>query len=114
MIWIWHEEAKMNDFEKLLHGILNTTNSFWNARHIGRACHAPITEDLRIKAELRSTLVSVHGNSLKLTAINNKNWCRYTWTSLRKATGGTKTIWKSTTGFRSTTSACSAFTESVE
>ena len=50
----------MNDFEKLLHGILDTTNSFWNARYIGRACYAPVTEDLRIKAELHSTLVSEH------------------------------------------------------
>ena len=63
----------MNDFEKLLHGILDTTNSFWNARYIGRACYAPVTEDLRIKAELHSTLVSEHYNSLKLTAISNKN-----------------------------------------
>ena len=59
----------MNDFEKLLHGILDTTNSFWNARYIGRACYARVTEDLRIKAELYSTLVSEHYNSLKLTAI---------------------------------------------
>ena len=29
----------MNDIEKLLHGILDTTNSFWNARYIGRACY---------------------------------------------------------------------------
>ena len=63
----------MNDFEKLLHGILDTTNSFWNARYIGRACYSPITDDLRIKAELHSTLVSEHYNSLKLTAISNKN-----------------------------------------
>ena len=63
----------MNDFEKLLHGILNTSNSFWNARYIGRACYAPVTEDLRIKAEFYSTLVSQHYNSLKLTAISNKN-----------------------------------------
>ena len=63
----------MNDFEKLLHGILDTTNGFWNARYIGRACYAPITDDLRIKAELHSTLVSEHYNSLKLTAISNKN-----------------------------------------
>ena len=63
----------MNDFEKLLHSILDTTNSFWNARYIGRACYSPVTEDLRIKAELHSTLVSEIYNSLKLTAISNKN-----------------------------------------
>ena len=63
----------MNDFEKLLHGILDTTNGFWNARYIGRACYAPVTEDLRIKAELHCTLVSEHYNALKLTTISNKN-----------------------------------------
>jgi len=63
----------MNDFEKLLHGILDATDSFWKARYIGRACYAPVTEDLRIKAELFSTLVSENYNSLKLTAISNKN-----------------------------------------
>ena len=62
----------MNDFEKLLHGILDTTNGFWNARYIGRACYAPVTEDLRIKAELHSTLVSEHYNALKLTAISTR------------------------------------------
>lgn len=63
----------MNDFERLLHGILDTTNSFWNARYIGRACYAPVTEDLRIKAELHSTRVAAQYDALKLTAISNKN-----------------------------------------
>ena len=38
----------MNDFERLLHEVLDGTNNFWDARYIGRACYAPITEDLRI------------------------------------------------------------------
>ena len=63
----------MNDFERLQRGILDSTNSFWNARHIGRACYAPITEDLRIKAELYSTHVAARYDALKLTAISNKN-----------------------------------------
>ena len=63
----------MNDFEKQLHGILDMTNSFWTARYIGRACYAPITEDLRIKAELYSTRVAAQYDALKLTAISNKN-----------------------------------------
>lgn len=63
----------MNDFEKQLHGILDMTNSFWTARYIGRACYAPVTEDLRIKAELYSTRVAAQYDALKLTAISNKN-----------------------------------------
>ena len=63
----------MNDFERLLHGVLDGTNNFWDARYIGRACYAPITEDLRIKAEFQSTLVAAQYNALKLTAISNKN-----------------------------------------
>ena len=63
----------MNDFECLLHGVLDGTNNFWDARYIGRACYAPITEDLRIKAEFQSTLVAAQYNALKLTAISNKN-----------------------------------------
>ena len=59
----------MNDFERLLHGILDGTNNFWDARYIGRGRHAPITEDLRIKAEFQSTLVAAQYNALKLTAI---------------------------------------------
>ena len=62
----------MNDFERLLHGVLDGTNNFWDARYIGRACYAPITEDLRIKAEFQSTLVAAQYNALKLTAISNK------------------------------------------
>ena len=63
----------MNDFERLQRGILDSTNSFWNARYIGRACYAPVTEDLRIKAELYSTHVAARYDALKLTAISNKN-----------------------------------------
>ena len=63
----------MNDFERLLHEILDGTNNFWDARYIGRACYAPITEDLRIKAEFQSTLVAAQYNALKLTAISSKN-----------------------------------------
>ena len=63
----------MNDFERLLHGVLDGTNNFWDARYIGRACYAPITEDLRIKAEFQSTLAASQYNALKLTAISNKN-----------------------------------------
>lgn len=63
----------MNDFERLLHGVLDGTNNFWDARYIGRACYAPITEDLRIKAEFQSTLAAAQYNALKLTAISNKN-----------------------------------------
>ena len=63
----------MNDFERLLHEVLDGTNNFWDARYIGRACYAPITEDLRIKAEFQSTLVAAQYNALKLTAISNKN-----------------------------------------
>ena len=63
----------MNDFERLLHEILDGTNNFWDARYIGRACDAPITEDLRIKAEFQSTLVAAQYNVLKLTAISSKN-----------------------------------------
>lgn len=61
----------MNDFERLQRGILDSTNSFWNARYIGRACYAPVTEDLRIKAELYSTHVAARYDALKLTAISN-------------------------------------------
>ncbi|MBQ6722514.1 MAG: hypothetical protein IJQ88_10145 [Clostridia bacterium] len=63
----------MNDFERLLREILDGTNNFWDARYIGRACYAPITEDLRIKAEFQSTLAAAQYNALKLTAISNKN-----------------------------------------
>ena len=63
----------MNDFERLQRGILDSTNSFWNARYIGRACYAPVTEDLRIKAELYSTHVAARYDALKLTVISNKN-----------------------------------------
>lgn len=63
----------MNDFERLLHELLDGTNNFWDARYIGRACYAPITEDLRIKAEFQSTLAASQYNALKLTAISNKN-----------------------------------------
>ena len=61
----------MNDFERLQRGILDSTNSFWNARYIGRACYAPVTEDLRIKAELYSTHVAARYDALKLTAISS-------------------------------------------
>ena len=63
----------MNDFERLLHEILDGTNNYWDARYIGRACYAPVTEDLRIKAEFQSTLAAAQYNVLKLTAISNKN-----------------------------------------
>ena len=63
----------MNDFQKLLHSVLDMTNSFWNARYIGRACYAQITNDLRIKAEFHNTLVGANYDSLKLTAISNRN-----------------------------------------
>ena len=57
----------------LLHSILDTTNIFWNAKYIDRDSYASVTEDLRIKAEFHSTPVGEHYNSLKQTAINNKN-----------------------------------------
>ena len=63
----------MTDFERLLREVLDGTNNFWDARYIGRACYAPITEDLRIKAEFQSTLAAAQYNALKLTAISNKN-----------------------------------------
>ena len=39
----------MNDFEKLLHGVLDRTDTFLDASYTGRACYARLSNDLRVK-----------------------------------------------------------------
>ena len=63
----------MNDFERLLHGLLDRTDTFLGASYIGRACYARLSNDLRVKAEFIYTSVKDHYNALKLTAISSKN-----------------------------------------
>ena len=63
----------MNDFEKLLHGVLDRTDTFLDASYTGRACYARLSNDLRIKAEFIYTSVKDHYNALKLTAISSRN-----------------------------------------
>ena len=63
----------MNDFEKLLHGVLDRTDTFLDASYTGRACYTRLSNDLRIKAEFIYTSVKDHYNALKLTAISSRN-----------------------------------------
>lgn len=63
----------MNDFERLLRGLLNRTDTFLDASYIGRACYTRLSNDLRVKAEFIYTSVKDHYNALKLTAISSKN-----------------------------------------
>ena len=63
----------MNDFEKLLHDLLERSNTFLEASYIGRACYARLSNDLRIKAEFVYTSVKDHYNALQLTAISSSN-----------------------------------------
>lgn len=63
----------MNDFERLLRGLLDRTDTFLDASYIGRACYARLSNDMRIKAEFIYTSVKDHYNALKLTAISSKN-----------------------------------------
>ena len=63
----------MNDFEKLLRGVLDRTDTFLDASYTGRACYARLSNDLRIKAEFIYTSVKDHYNALKLTAISSRN-----------------------------------------
>lgn len=63
----------MNDFERLLHGLLDRTDTFLDASYIGRACYTRFSNDLRVKAEFIYTSVKDHYNALKLTAISSKN-----------------------------------------
>ena len=50
----------MNDFEKLLHGVLDRTDTFLDASYTGRACYARLSSDLRIKVEFIYTSVKDH------------------------------------------------------
>ena len=50
----------MNDFEKLLHGVLDRTDTFLDASYTGRACYPRLSNDLRIKAEFIYTSVKDH------------------------------------------------------
>ena len=52
----------MNDFEKLLHGVLDRTDTFLDASYTGRACYARLSNDLRVKAEFIYTSVKDHYN----------------------------------------------------
>lgn len=63
----------MNDFERLLRGLLDRTDTFLDASYIGRACYARLSNDIRVKAEFIYTSVNGHYNALKLTAISSKN-----------------------------------------
>lgn len=63
----------MNDFEKLLCGVLDRTDTFLDASYTGRACYARLSNDLRIKAEFIYTSVKDHYNALKLTAISSRS-----------------------------------------
>lgn len=63
----------MNQFQKHLRDLLDRTDTFFEATYIGRACYARLTDDLRIKAEFTSTLVSEHYNAIRLSAISSRN-----------------------------------------
>ena len=47
----------MNDFEKLLRGVMDRTDTFLDASYTGRVCYARLSDDLRIKAEFVYTSV---------------------------------------------------------
>lgn len=61
----------MNEFQEKLDDVLRLSNTFSNAKYIGRTAYIQLEKEIKIKAELIALSAADSFDGIKLSAINN-------------------------------------------